>query len=309
MQAPAVSPQMLSVMTTRYRRIVVEVGGAIRQLYTLIANVDPEPITYNPFKEKQWSGLGTMNQKPEGTQFPLDNIIEGGEVTVNAIPWGKGFEFTFEAMKYDLYNMYDDISADMVRATMHRQELEFWSLFNFAFVTTKFKGFDGKALVATDHPYLDPMMGTQSNMSDTDISLSMAGLQMMELHSNTLNDERGMPDEQRRMRIILINPVKIPTARILMGSVYDPSSGSNAINPIVDSGYQYLPVRYLTSQQAWFGITEPGLHSLSVRFTQRPMPGSYTDPRNLSMFSTMYQNFAVWFSFWRGVWGSKGTGA
>jgi hypothetical protein len=91
--------------------------------------------------------------------------------------------------------------------------------------------------------------------------------------------------------------------------VYDPDSAKNAINPVIDSNYSYLPVRYFTSTTAWFGICDQGLHGLNIKFAQRSLPGSYTDPRNLSMFSTMYQNFAVWINIWRGVWGSVGSGA
>lgn len=305
---PAISPHMLNLMTTRFRRVIVEVGSEIRPLHKVIANVDPETIDSNPFLEKQYSSLGTMDAKPEGTQFKMDNIIEGGQVQVQSTPWGKGFEWTYEAMLFDLYKLYDQISADLIKAGKHRIEMEFWRLFNDAFDGNFFTGFDGLPLCHTAHPYLDPALGSQSNRSATDMSLSVAGLQEMELASNVLEDPRGLPDDSRRIRIIIHHPARIHTARVVLQSVYDPDSANNAINPVVDSGFKYFPVRYLTSQSAWFGITLPGLHSLSIRFAQNLLPGSYADPRNLSMFNTLYVNFAVWFTYWQGVWGSMGTG-
>lgn len=307
--SPAISPHQLALMTTRFKKIIVEVGGEIRPMYPYVANVDPELINANPFLIKQYSGLGTMPTKPEGTQFKMDNIIEGGQVQVFTYPWGKGFEYTYEAMLFDLYRLYDDIASDLVRAAAHRKEIIFWNLFNDAFLGATYVGFDGLPLCSLVHPYLDPGLGTQANMSATDISLSIAGLQVMEMHSNLLEDERGLPDERRRFRVVLIHPSKIPTARIVLGSIYNPLDSSNAINPIIDSNYKYLPCRYLTSTTAWFGLTEQGLHGLNMRFASHELPGTYTDPRNMSMFSTLYMNLAVWFDIWRGVWGSRGAGA
>lgn len=308
---PAITSGYADYLQPRWHRVVVEVGSEIENLYEPVFNVDPD-MSWNPLQESQISGLGALQSKPEGMGFPMDSLIQGGSVTYTAFPYGLGFEWTIEMMKFDLYGIFDDIAADLVRAAPYKVELVTWGLVNNAFVTTAYTGFDGRALVDTAHPYLDVQLGTWSNRSATDVSLSQAGIQEMLYHYNTLRDMRGLPN-RRRPALILINPNRIPAAREVLQSEFDPKSANNAINTIVDDQLKYYAVRYMTSTSAWHAIARPNAgnrgHDVWLRWAIPPLPDQFEDRRTKSSVQTMYEYFAVGFGSAFGWWGSAGTGA
>jgi hypothetical protein len=295
----------------RWHRIVVEVGSEIEELWKYIFNFDPD-MKWSPLQESQISGLSFLQSKPQGAGFPMDSIIEGGSVTYTANPWGLAFEWPIEMMRFDLYNIFEDVGADLVRAAPYRVELEAWSLINDAFDGNLFTGFDGHQLAYNAHPFLDATLGTFSNVSATQVSLSQTGIQEMLLHFNTLKDMRGMPN-MRRPALILIHPSRIPAAREVLMSEYDPKSANNAINTIVDDQLKYFASRYITSTSGFHVIARPMAgnrgHDMWVRFAIPPLPDQFEDKRTKSSVQTMYMNFAVGFGSAFGYWASKGTGA
>jgi hypothetical protein len=307
---PAITSAYADYLQPRWHRVLIEVGSEIEELWRHVMNFDPD-LAWQNMQESQASGLGVLQSKPEGQGFVMDSIIEGGSVTYVSYPWGLGFEWTLEMMRFDLYGMFVDIASDLVRAAPYRVELEAWKLFNGAFVTTYYTGFDGLSLINAAHPYLDATLGTFSNQSATNTALSQAGLQEMLLFYNTMNDMRGMPN-RRRPALILIHPSRIPAAREVLQSEFDPKSANNAINTIVDDQLKYFAVRYFTATAPWFAIARPQArnmgHDLWVRMAIPPLPDQFEDRRTRSSVQTMYENFSVGFGSAFGVWGSLGSG-
>jgi len=308
---PAITSGYADFLQPKWHRVLVEVGSEIEELYKYVFNVDSD-MSWNPMQESQISGLGALQQKPEGMGFSMDSLIEGGSVTYTAFPYGLGFEWTIEMMRFDLYGIFDDVAADLVRAAPYKVELVTWGLVNDAISGSTYTGFDGLSLVNTAHPYLDVQLGTFSNRSATDVSLSQAGIQEMLLYYNTLKDMRGLPN-RRRPALILINPNRIPAAREVLQSEFDPKSNNNAINTVVDDQLKYFASRYITSTSAWHAITRPNAgnqgHDVWLRWGIHPLPDQFEDRRTKSSVQTMYEMFAVGFGSPFGWWASAGTGA
>jgi hypothetical protein len=308
---PAITSGYADFLQPKWHRVLVEVGSEIEDLWRWIFNHDPD-MAWSPMQESQISGLGSLVSKPQGQGFSLDSIIEGGSTTYTSNPWGLGFEWTIEMMRFDLYGIFDDIAADLVRAAPHRVELEAWSLVNDQFDGSLFTGFDGLSLVNTAHPFLDAQLGTFSNRSATNIALSQAGIQEGLLFYNTLRDMRGLPN-RRRPALVLIKPDRIPAAREVLQSEFDPKSSNNAVNTIVDDQLKYFASRYLTSVSAWSMIARPMAgnrgHDIWVRMAIPPLPDQFEDRRTKSSVQTMYENFAVGFGSAFGWWASAGNGA
>ena len=308
---PAITQGFADYLQPRWHRVLVEVGSDIEELYRSVFNVQ-EDMPWSPLQESQVSGLSALMSKPEGMGFQMDNIIKGGSVTYTSRPWGLGFEWTLEMMRFDYYGLFDDIGADLIRAAPYRVELEAWSLFNDISTGALFTGFDGLALAHAAHPYLDSSLGTVANLSSNNVALSQTGVQQMLLHFNTLRDHRGLPN-RRRPALIVINPYRIPAAREVLQSEYDPKSANNAINTIVDDQLKYFASRYITSTSQWTAIARPMAgnrgHDMWVRFAIPPLPDQFEDRRTRSSVQTMYENFSVGFGSWFGVWHSDGTGA
>lgn len=307
---PAITNGYADFLQPKWHRIVVEVGAEIEDLWRSIFNFDPD-MAWSPMQESQISGLSTLRSKPQGQGFSMDSIIQGGSVTYTSNPWGLGFEWTIEMMRFDLYGIFDNVAEDLVRAAPHRVELEAWSLVNDAFDGTLFTGFDGLSMVNASHPFLDITLGVFSNQSAVHLALSQAFIQEGLLYYNTMSDMRGMPN-RRRPALILINPNRIPAAREVLQSEFDPKSNNNAINTIVDDQLKYFVSRYMTSTTACHMIARPMAgnrgHDAWVRFAIPPMADSFEDRRTKSSVHTMYENFSVGFGSPFGWFGSKGTG-
>ena len=309
---PAMTTGLANFLQPRWYRVLADVGSEIEELYTHIFNVDSD-VPWNPMQEAQFAGLSTLRPKPQGQGFGYDSIIEGGSITYESNPWGLGFRWTIEMMRFDLYGLFERISTDLLRAAPHRVELEAWAVFNDAFDGNLFRGFDALPLCHTAHPYIDPLLGTFSNRSPTNIALSQSGVQEALLHFALLQDMRGMPN-YRRPALAICSAHRIMAAREIFQSVYEPTSPDNAINTIVDDQIKYFAPRgYLTSQSAWWLISRPSNgdmqrgHDLWVKFAIPPLPDQFEDRHTKSSVQTMYENFSVHFGSPFGVWGSSGA--
>ena len=115
------------------RNVYVETGKERPLEYPLVFNV--QSMEWNPVKDQQISGLGTMPTKPEGSQFTLDQPIIGGTKEYTASPFGLAVEVTFEMWRDDLYAVMRELSAELARASRNRQEVNAWGLLNNAFST------------------------------------------------------------------------------------------------------------------------------------------------------------------------------
>src|SRR5262245_35377771 len=117
------------------RKVYVETGKERPLEYPFLFNVSD--MDWNPVRDQQVSGLGTMPSKPEGAQFPLDQPIMGGNKSYEAAPFGLAVEVTWEMWRDDLYAVMRELAAELKRASNNRQEVDCWSILNNAFTTAR----------------------------------------------------------------------------------------------------------------------------------------------------------------------------
>src|SRR3990167_6886826 len=147
------------------RNVYVETGKERPLEYPLVFNV--QTMEWNPVKDQQISGLGTMPGKPEGSQFTLDQPIIGGTKEYTATPFGLAVEVTFEMWRDDLYGVMREIIAGLSRASRNRLEVSAPSVLNNAF-STSFVGFTAaESLCSTAHTGLDGV--SRANRPSPDI--------------------------------------------------------------------------------------------------------------------------------------------
>src|SRR5208282_6718248 len=103
-----------------WQGVLVDVGQERSLEYPTWLNV--RNMDTNPENFLQVSGLGSMQQKPEGTQFPNDQPIIGGSISPEAVPYGMLFEVTFEMYDDDLYQIMSDMWRQEGRSCRDRQE-------------------------------------------------------------------------------------------------------------------------------------------------------------------------------------------
>lgn len=289
-----------ALLSPQYRKAYFEAGEERPLEYPLIANV--MDMEYNPFTDLQIAGLATMPAKPEGTRFTLDALKTGGTKTVTAVPYGMACEITFEAWRDELYGAINEMVTGMARAARHRQETQFWALFDNAF--TSGTGFDGTYLCSTSHTRSGDG-GTSANRPSVDIAFSATGLQAAcASFEGTLN-ERGLPQLLGPSTVVVHYSRKY-TAREILGSGGKPFTSDNEINALIADDLNWFVGHHLTSQTAWFMLARKGVHDLNFLWRDNEIFDMFDDPGTKSSVATAYQRFVSYFSSWRGVWGTTG---
>jgi phage major head subunit gpT-like protein len=120
------------------------------------------------------------------------------------------------------------------------------SVFNNAFTTT---GYDGKALVATDHPRSKVDSTAVSNSMGT-VALTDANLEAATLKLEGLGDDRGEEVTTMATHLVVGRSLR-QTALKLTGSQLEPETGNNAVN----THTSLVPVVHpLITSKKWFVV-------------------------------------------------------
>ena len=218
------------------------------------------------------------------------------------------------------YNTINKMSASLARAARATVETQAASVLNNAF-SGSYTGFDGKALIATDHVRLDG--GSLSNRLSTtygagaaDGALSDRNLKAALVQARAQVDDAGILI-QCQPSVLIVPPALEYTARtlvggtnlsvlgtgLLSGGASDASTAKNMLPAL-----KVVVMDYLTSTSAWF-IIDPTVTQLNFFWRKK------LEFKNMEDFDTMqakyraYMRFSVGWSDYRGIVGSNGTGA
>lgn len=197
--------------------------------------------------------------KTEGGATAFDN--NAGErfvYNMEPIEAGLGYAITRKAIDDNLY-------ADAFRPTnlgLNKSFREFWeveaaAIFNLATTYNASLAGDGKALLATDHPYDN---GTWANTTSTPLNLNEASLitGQKAIRKNFV-DEAGLKVRARAQQLLV--PVDLEDVAIrLTQTTLRPGTANNDVNaiPILSGGLPkgYEVMDYFTSAYAWFLKTD-----------------------------------------------------
>lgn len=305
---PVVRTAFGPLLARDLRKVYYETGKERPLEYPMVANMDT--MGWNPVKDQQVAGIGTMPEKPEGQQFALDEHIIGNAKEYIAVPYGMAIEFTWEGWRDELYGVAREMVAEQSRATRQRQEVEFWDIFNNAFTAGSavdndpLRGFtDSEALITTSHTGLDAT--TRSNRPSPDVGLSITGVQSAVLRFETMTTERNVPRLMAPVMVVIHANQKF-TAREVLGSSGRPYTADNELNALIEEDLSWMVSHYLSSQTAWFMLAAKGVHDLNFLWRDQPIFDSFDDPWSKNAVFTSYQRFAVGWGAWRGIDGSTG---
>ena len=283
------------------RDVYIDTGKERPKEYPLIFNVNG--MDWNPVTDFQVSGLSTMPEKPEGTQFTFDEILMGGSKTYTATPYGMAVEITWEAWRDELYGVMQEMIRCMSRASRNREEVSAWSTLNNAF-STSYVGFSaGESLCDTDHEGLDGI--SRSNRPSPDIGFSITGIQNAITRFENMTDERVMPRLLAPTMAVITASNKF-VAREIFGSGGKPYTATNEINALVDEDLSFMVSHYITTASYWFMLAAKGEHDLNFYWRDQPIFDMFDDPRTKNAIATSYQRHCQGYGTWRGVDGSTG---
>lgn len=291
-----------SLLVPGLRQIYVETGKEIPLDFEQVMNVSD--MEWNPITDGQISGLGTMPEKPEGSQFRTDRPIMGSTKVYTAVPYGFAFEVTWEMWRDERYGIMEEMTRELRRSSLQRLNISGWAVINNAF-STSYAGFDaGKSLCSTSHVGLDGV--TRSNRPSVDIGLSITALQGSTTRFMNATNERNLPIHQHA-NILVLNPAQRFTAREILGSSGVPYKADNEINSIQAEDIRYIITRYKTSTTSWLLLADKSQHDLNFFYRDHPMYDSWDDPTTKNAVFAVYQRHTDSdYGSWKGADGSAG---
>lgn len=271
--------------------------------YEEVFNIKELP--WNPIKDQQVAGLGTVPPKPEGTSFVLDAPVIENNFQITATPFGFACEFTYESWEDEQYGVFKDFAAEMARSGRNREEVTAWALLNGAFTSPTNGSFDGLSLCNTAHTAVANPGVTQANRPSPEVGFSVTGLQGSILRFHSLNNDRGLPQLMFPSMIVLASN-NLFAAREILGSTNRPYTADNEVNSLVPEDFRVMISHYVTTTTNWWVLSRKGEHDMNFGWRTHPILDSFDDPWTKNAVFTLYFRIVAWFGDWRGVDGSTG---
>jgi hypothetical protein len=178
------------------------------------------------------------------------------------------------------------------------------SVLNNAF-NANFKGGDGKALLADDHPTL---AGSFKNELATSADLNETSLEQSMIDIAKMTDERGLKIAARGLKMIIPSELQFTAERLMksQGRVGTADNDINAINSMGMVPQGYVVNHFLTDSDAFFIKTDvPNGLKMFVRAPiKTAMEGDF-DTGNVRYKAR--ERYSFGFSDPRGLFGSPGA--
>lgn len=284
--------------------------------FSYVFNIEESDAAFED--EVEFSGLGPLQPKFEGTAVQYEDIIQGGTKRYMHLPWALGVRASWELVKDDQYKLIQQSPKCLARSAHFIREMQAWNVLNRGFTTTLV--IDGQTLFNTQHPLLGgteatnigpgvgtiiAAAGTFPNRPATDVDLSFTAIQLAINMFERLIDSRGLPISMKP-RYLIIPPELKWVAREILGSPNRPYVADNEINSLIAEELAYFVCHYTTSISAWFMVGDKETHTLKF-MNRENLEEDFSDDfdtRTIKQIATM--RFSTGATTWYGTWGSNG---
>lgn len=207
--------------------------------------------------------LGPAQMKVEGGATAFDNNMgQRSRWNATAFEASLGYAITLRAVEDNQYTSdFNLMNLRLVDSFSQFKEVQGANIINNSTTYDATVGGDGKALLATDHPY---DLGTWANTFTIQLDLNESSLlQAFTNIGSTFVDEAGMRIDAKAEKV-LVPPALEAAALRLMRAELRPGTANNDPNviPMMSAGTnKFMVYHYLTSNYSWFVKTnKPGLH-------------------------------------------------
>ena len=255
--------------------------------------------------EVMLSGFGTAQVIGEGAGVSFDDAQETFTARYSHATIALAFPITEEAIEDNLYDrLASRYTKALARSMANTKQVKAASVLNNAF-NANFKGGDGKALLADDHPTL---AGSFKNELATSADLNETSLEQSMIDIAKMTDERGLKIAARGLKMIIPSELQFTAERLMksQGRVGTADNDINAINSMGMVPQGYVVNHFLTDYDAFFIKTDvPNGLKMFVRAPiKTAMEGDF-DTGNVRYKAR--ERYSFGFSDPRGLFGSPGA--
>lgn len=295
-----------ALLEPKLRKVFYETYDEVPEQYSKLFKVHnskkAQEIDYGVGAFKPWTKFGTSMSKV-GDSEPMPSvhyqkIPAGLERIYIHEEFAEGFMVERKFVDDEQYRVIEKMPADLARAGRYKVEEDAHSVFNNAFTN---KGYDGKPLIAADHPLLGG--GTCSNYVDgvfSDETLKKATTLFRQQ-----KDEAGKLI-QLKPDTLVVPPAQEWLAYELLKSAQKPGSDLNDINSLRDR-FKIIVDDFLTDDEAVF-LMDSKRHNLNFFWRVRPEFKRDGDFDTLVAKYRGYMRYSYGYSDFRGIIGIKPSG-
>ena len=249
------------------------------------------------------ASFGTVPIKAEGSNVAYDDLGQGYDKKYTADTYELAFRTSKEALDDEQEEVISDAARALGSSMTYAYNVDHANLFNNGFNST-YTGPDGIELFATNHTLVSG--GTEQNELTTAADLSVSSLR------DALNDIGDTTDDSAKLLhirpSILLVPMELAwLARELVKSPDRPDTANRAINAFQEDGLRVVSWPYLTDNDAWFLLTDPGKHWVRSYWRERPNTMHDWDFETSSMKVKVRARWIRGWSDFRGVYGTPGA--
>jgi hypothetical protein len=250
--------------------------------------------------------FGDVPQKPEGSEYATDLILQANTKDVTPLEWGLMFEVTETAEEDDQFDELAKKSKYLVFSMRQVQDKQAALVFDNGFSSQKTA--DAVALFSTAHTLKRGGTAKNRPSSDADLSVTSLAQAFIDLDTDT-KIESGQIVRPTSGFYLHVAPLNRFNALRIIKSVKDPESANNAVNPLSDLDITVVVNPFLSDTDAWYLVPKDsdanGLMFLERKPISQPAPA--TDPRTGNRLYKLRARM-VWDSVdWRNCYGTQGA--
>lgn len=259
----------------------------------------------------QVTGIPALGVVAEGTEYPMDQMYQGYDVTFKAHKYGVIVPITQELLEDNQHEEAFDRAMHLARAMREAERISAASIFNNAFSVA---GPDGVSLCNTAHPLAYPGAGTTSNRLAVDADLSLASLEDLVTVMRKTKDQAGKK-VLIRPKYLIVPPELEFTAHELLQSEMKPQASTassiteeNSVNSMKSRyGLEPMVMDYLTDDDAWFIAGDKGSHKIYWYTRKAPSTSSDMEFKSDTALMKISARWALGYSDFRGIAGTQGA--
>lgn len=199
--------------------------------------------------------FGLASVKDQGGNLQFRDPYQGFQREIINVTYGLGSTITYEMMRYDQYNLFSKIPAQLAKSVRRTEETVVHNLLNNAFstATTPNLAADGLSLLNSAHLLVASPGTTQNNIPTTAADFSQTALEQAYIDIGRFVDDQNLPIVVEAQKLIV--PIESQhLARKVLQTEYEVNSGNNTINPVSTSRMplDLIITPYLTDTDSWY---------------------------------------------------------
>lgn len=272
--------------------------------YTKFLNI--EPSTKMKEEELVVAGFGLVPEKgAEGGVVPLWDVMKmSDKIEYLHKTYVMGYECSEELLEDEQYGILRQASRALAVAVKQTLDVLGAIPLNYAF-NSSYKGVDGKALCATDHPLAKVPGASVANEPAVACDFDPVALKAaLETWETWVNDN-DLP-LLIQPKYVVSGPYQRDIITKTLGSTQQPFTGDNEINAVREWGLEKMILHYLTDTDAWWILSRPADHFMKWFWRVRPTFRNFDDPDTGNARYITRFRASVGYTHWWGVYGSPG---